>query len=126
MAARGERTFKSGSREVTVLFTNRALAGAEKRLGKGIIGIADGLLSGASGMAEIAVLLQVGMEAARVDARQGGQQISLEKAYDVLDEVGFAAVAQPVMEAVAAVLSYAPVDGDNVIEGSAKEADPNL
>jgi hypothetical protein len=124
MTARGERTFKVGQREVTVLFTNRALANAEKRLGKGIIGIADGLLSGGSGMAEIAVLLQVGMDAARVDARAGGQQISLDRAYEVLDEAGFAAVAQPVMEAIAAVLAYAP-EADNVIEGTVKPDDPN-
>lgn len=125
MGARGERTFRVGNRDITVLFTNRALAGAERRLEKGIIGIADGLLSGVSGMTEMAVLLQVGMEAARVDARAGGNQISLDRAYEVLDEAGFSAVAVPVMEAVAAVLAYKPED-DGAIEGTIKEDSPNL
>jgi len=116
--ARGEATFVVDGREVTVLFTNRALAGVERRLNKGIIGIADGLLSGASGMTEIAALLQAGMEAARIDAKRGGRSVSMEDAYDVLDRAGFAAVAAPVMEAVAAVLAYAP--GEN-----GHEPDPN-
>lgn len=108
--ARGEETFKAGSREVTVLFTNRALAGAEKRLNKGIIGIAQGLIQGTTGISEVAVLLQVGMEASRVDTKTGGNQISLDQAYAVLDEAGFAAVAEPVMKAVAAVLGYTGED----------------
>lgn len=112
MTARGERTFKAGARDVTVLFTNRALANAEQRLEKGIIGVAQGLISGESGLTEVAVLLQVGMEAARVEARVGGGQVSLNDAYKVLDEAGFAAVTGPVMEAVAAVLSYAPSETD--------------
>lgn len=123
MAARGERTFQAAGRDVIVLFTNRALAGAEKRLGKGIIGIANGFMAGESGMAEMAVLLQVGMEAARVDARAGGRPVSLDDAYAVMDEVGFAVVAVPVMEAVAAVLSYTP---DRVnSETPAEESAPN-
>jgi len=55
----------------------------------------------------VAILLQVGMEAARVDAKAGGNQVSLDQAYAVLDQAGFAAAASPVMEAVAAVLGYA-------------------
>lgn len=104
--ARGERTFKAGTREVVVLFTNRALAGAEKRLNKGIIGLAQGFVDGTSGLTELAVLLQTGMEAARVDARLGGNQVGLDDAYKVLDEAGMANVAKPVLEAVAAVLNY--------------------
>lgn len=121
--ARGERTFQVGGRTVTVLYTNRALAGAEKRLGKGIIGVAEGLLSGVSGMTEIAVLLQVGMEAARVDTKLGGSQISLDAAFEVLDKAGFGSVAAPVMEAIADVLSY-KVDETNVIENG--DSDPNV
>lgn len=125
MGARGESTFRANGREVTVLFTNRALAGAEQRLKKGIIGISQGLLSGETGLTEIAVLLQVGMEAARVDARAGGRQVSLDDAYKVLDDAGFAAVAAPVLMAVADVLSFAA--GDDAIEGQGggDGSDPN-
>lgn len=126
MSARGESTFRANGREVTVLFTNRALAGAEQRLKKGIIGISQGLLNGETGLTEIAVLLQVGMEAARVDARAGGRQVSLDDAYKVLDDAGFAAVAAPVLMAVAEVLSYAA--GEDAIEGQAggDGSDPNV
>lgn len=126
MSARGESTFRANGREVTVLFTNRALAGAEQRLKKGIIGISQGLLNGETGLTEIAVLLQVGMEAARVDARAGGRQVSLDDAYKVLDDAGFAAVAAPVLMAVAEVLSYAA--GEDAIEGQAGTdgTDPNV
>lgn len=104
--ARGEQTFQAGSREVTVLYTNRALAGAEKRLGKGIVGVAQGLLEGSSGLTEVAVLLQVGMEASRIDTKAGGRSVSLEDAYGILDRAGFGTVAAAVMQAVAAVLGY--------------------
>lgn len=115
--ARGERSFSANGQTVTVLFTNRALAGAEKRLGKGIIGVAQGLVDGGSGLTEVAVLLQVGMEAARQDAKAGGRQVSLDDAYNVLDAAGFANVAGPVMEAVADVLGYTGA--------AAEPADPN-
>lgn len=123
MSARGERSFRAGAREVTVLFTNRALANAEQRLEKGIVGIAQGLMSGASGLTEIAVLLHVGMEAARIDGKLGGQSVSLNDAYKVLDDAGFTAVAGPVMEAVADVLSYTADEPPGVIE---HEANPKV
>lgn len=104
--ARGERTFKAGDRDVTVLYTNRALAAVEKRLGKGIVGIVQGIINGASGLGDVAVILQEGMEAARKDAKLRGNQVSLDDAYAVMDVVGFGSVSIPVMEAVAEVLAY--------------------
>lgn len=106
--ARGEATIQTddGEVEVEVLFTNRALATAEKFLGKSIIGIAQGFSDGESGITEIVKLLQVGMEAARRDARIGGQAVTLNAAYDVLDKVGFASAAEAIMNAVADVLSF--------------------
>lgn len=123
MTARGERTFSAGSKEVTVLFTNRALATVEARLKKGIIGVAEGLVSGASGIADVAVLLQAGMEAHRIDAKLGGRSVSMDDAYKVLDKAGFAAVASPVMEAVAAVIGYKGEADEAVTESD--EPDPN-
>ena len=106
MGARGEGTIFVGEREVQVLFTNRALIGAEKQLGKSALAVAEGFVDGSSGLNEISVLLRAGMEAARQDARMGGKPFSMNDAYDVLDEVGFTTVAAVVMEAVAAVISY--------------------
>lgn len=104
--ARGETTIQVGEDEVRVLFTNRALAEAERRLGKSIIGVAQGFADGSSGVIETMHVLRAGMEAARRDAREGGRPVTLNAAYDVLDTAGFTAVAAAVMEAVAAVLGY--------------------
>lgn len=123
MGARGERTFQAGPNQVTVLFTNRALANAEKRLGKGIIAIAQGLVSGQTELGDIVVLLHVGMEAARVDSRSTGRSISMDDAYRVIDDAGFAAVAGPVLESVAEVLGYSADDG--AIEGTAQVEGPD-
>lgn len=116
MGARGEGTIQAGDREVSVLFTNRALADAEKAIGRGIIGVAQGFQDGRSGVGDVAHLLQAGMEAARRDERRGGRSVTIQDAYEVLDKAGFTAVANAVMLAVAAVLEY---DGRDDVE------DPN-
>lgn len=125
MSARGERTIKVGTRDVTILFTNRALASAEKRLERGVFGVLDGLRTGTSGLNEVAVLLQVGMEAARVDARAGGNQVSLDAAFSVIDQVGFTNILTPIAEAAIAVLTYSNGnnDGAGVIEGERTDGD---
>lgn len=106
MSARGEATIVHDEKEYGLLFTNRALATAEKQMGKGIIGVADGFSNGQTGIAEIAVLLQVGMEAHRRDNRLGGRTVTSLDAFNLLDEVGFTTVATKVMTAVAEVLGY--------------------
>lgn len=109
LGARGETAVEmpDGS-EQRLLYTNRALIEAERALGKSVIGIAEGFTTGTSGMSETLVLLQVGMEAARHEAREGGRRISERDAERVMDAVGFTGVVGPVMEGVAEVLSYDP------------------
>lgn len=106
MTARSLQTIYSGEREINILFTNRALATVESRLGRSVIGVAQGFADGEAGITEVAHLLQVGMEEARRDARESGKSITLDDAYKVMDEVGFAEVASVVMSAVAEVLSF--------------------
>lgn len=115
--ARGEATIQAGDREFVVLYTNRALAEAEEQTGKSIIQISEGFANGATGVSDLAYLLRAGMEAARRDAREGGRPVSMPTAFEVLDDAGFAVVAEAVMLAVAAVLSYGT---------SAEDSDPNL
>jgi hypothetical protein len=116
--ARGERTLSVSGREIQVLFTNRALMTAENQLKRGILGVLQGFMDGSSGYTDLVTLLRVGMEAARVDARAGGKPVSNSDALDVLDALGFTAVASPVMEALSAVIGYT---------GEAEsEEDPNL
>jgi hypothetical protein len=118
MAARGEGTIIAEGREVNVLFTNRALMQAEKVMGKSVIAVTQGFVNGTAGMNELVALLQAGMEAARRDSGERGRVVTLNDATEVLEEAGFTAVAQVVMESVAAVLSYSVSDNGN-------EPDPN-
>lgn len=106
--ARGETVLQAGTREVRLLYTNRALADAEASIGRSIIAVAQGFASGESalGVGELANLLRAGMEAARRDARAGGRAITLNEAFDVLDEAGFTSVAQAVFGSISEVLSY--------------------
>lgn len=122
MSARGEGTIELDDREVTVLFTNRALANAEKDLGQGVIGVAQSFQE-AGKVGDVAILLRHGMEAARRDSRRGGRPVSMLEAYEVLDEVGFATVAAVVMEGVAAVLGYSP--DEEVARQNGQVDDPN-
>jgi hypothetical protein len=125
MSARGEGIIQLENREVTVLFTNKALAAAERQMDKSVLAVAQGFANGDSGISDMANMLQAGMEAARRDMRTGGRPVSLNDAYDVLDDVGFADVATVVMEAVATVLSYSkeiePTDADDDGDGRKKK-----
>jgi hypothetical protein len=107
MSARSETTIFTDDNEVKLLYTNRALANAEKLMGKSVIQVAQGFADGESGITEMAMLLQAGMAEYKRDARVGGKPITVEDAYDVMDSVGFTEVAQVVMEAIAEVLVFA-------------------
>jgi hypothetical protein len=104
--ARGDAIIKAGEREVRILFTNRALANAERQIGKSVIAVAQGFARGDTGIGDVAQLLAAGIEAARQEARTGGRATTLNDAYGVMDQVGFERATQAVMEAISAVLSY--------------------
>ncbi len=120
MGARGESTIQTETGEVRVLFTNRALVAAEKAMGQSVLAVSQGFVGGESGITEMVHLLHAGMEAARHDAREGGRRVTVNDAIRIMDEVGLAGVAGPVMESVAAVLSYDPAFAKD-----AEEEDPN-
>lgn len=107
--ARGEATIQAGEREVHILFTNRALAEVETQLKQSIIAVAKGFAEGTAGVTELVHLLRAGIQAARREARESGR-VSLNDAFQVLDEAGFAAVTVAVMEAVSDVLSFGAED----------------
>lgn len=106
MSARGEGIIQTGDREVRLLLTNRALAEVEKRLGKSIQSLFANVQ--AMGINETAVLLHVGLEAARKDTHPGGKPISMNDAWDVMDEVGWVDVLTVISEALSNVISYSP------------------
>jgi len=113
--ARGEQSIElPDGRQVTVLFTNRALAQAEKALGKSITSLVQATRRDDDlGLGDTLTLLQVGMEAARRDANAGGRPVTAQDALDVMDAVGFTAVALAVMSPLADVLAYAGEDAES-------------
>lgn len=104
--ARGEVTLQVGEREVPILFTNRALANAERAIGRTVLEIVRSATEGAMGVGDTAALLQAGMEAARRDRKAGGMQVTVDDAYAVMDEAGFAVVGPALLEGLVAVLGY--------------------
>lgn len=120
--ARGEGIIQANGREVHVLFNNRALAGAEKELGKGIIDLFSSFQTGGS-VNDIAVLLRHGMDAARRDLRLGGRPVSMLDVYSIMDDVGFTEVATVVIEGVSVVLGYSDEDDEQTEPGL--DEDPN-
>ena len=121
MGARGEATLQVGEREVTLLFTNRAIADAEDKIGKGILEILVGFEQGRGSILDTAHLLRAGMEAARREARTAGRPVSLPQAFEVMDEVGFTEALSTVAIAIAAVLGY-----DTDADEAEDELDPNV
>lgn len=119
--ARGDGILIVGDDEHRILFTMRALAEAEKRLGKSMIALAQGAVEGVMGVGDIASLLQIGLNAARRDAMGGARPLPPNRAFELMEEAGFSTAAAVVLEAVGAVLAYDPDDEE---EGGTEESPP--
>lgn len=118
MGARGEREILlPDGEDVSILFTNQALADAEQSIGKGAIAILQGMVNNESGILEVGHLLRAGVNAAS-RANHNKKTISLKQAYDIMDNVGYRIVMVSVMEAMTEVITY---DGDSEID----DTDPN-
>lgn len=88
------------------LFTIRALADAEVRLGKSVGIAVQGFATGKSGIRELAIMLQAGLEANRRASKTDGKPVSFDDACDVLEMVGVTPVANAIGPAITAVLQY--------------------
>lgn len=106
MGARGEGTLEIDGREVRILFTNRALAQAEQRMNKGALAVVRELVAGEGKISDVAQLLREGMQAANRDNGHRRETVSLNDAYDLIDQVGIKTAMITVMEAMTAVLTY--------------------
>jgi hypothetical protein len=106
--ARGEGYLELDGETFAVLFTNRALAEAERALGKSVVQIANAFGRDAIGVGDVAQLLTVGLEHARRDSRSRPQSYTINDAWDLLDKLGFAVVVEAVMLAIVQVISYRP------------------
>lgn len=120
LGARKEAILEAKDEEGTVvqefraLFTTRALADAEAKIGKSMSQVLGGFATGRSGVREIALLLQAGMEANRRDSGSGKDPVSYDDACDALDMVGLTPAAEALNKAIVAVFSY----------GNLKEEEP--
>lgn len=104
--ARGEAMLRVDGEEYPILFTNRALAQAEKMVGRPMLQLLHELESYELGIADTAQLLTIGMEFGRRDAKVTGKAYTLDDAWRVMDALGFSVVVTPVLGAIAAVLSF--------------------
>jgi hypothetical protein len=90
----------------SILFTNRALADAERLTGKTVLQLMRGVQSMELSISDVAQMLLVGMEHARRETQKGGPAYNIRDAWAVMDACGFGTVTAAVMEAVSAVMSY--------------------
>lgn len=109
--ARGGATLEVEGKSYTLLFTNRALADAERATGKAITALLQEAMQGALGIGDLASLLHVGMEASRRDERRGGRSHTMSDAWEIMDALGMTKVAAAVYEAVAEVIGYDADEG---------------
>lgn len=111
--ARGEGTIETQERAYPLLFTNRALAEAEKALDCSIFDVAQAAQAGRLSLSQVAELLRVGLEYGRREAKWGKDVVRLPLAYDVLEERGYPEVARLVLEGLFAVLAYDPDEAED-------------
>lgn len=108
-------------REHRLLFSTRALADAEAKIGKSMTQILGGFGTGRSGVREIALLVQAGLEAQRRDGGISKEPVSYDEACDLVDLIGLSPTAEAINDAIAAVFSY----GKPSEEGSDGSASPD-
>lgn len=104
--ARGEAYLELDGETYVILFTNRALADAERATGKSVTQLAG--QAEALGIGDVAHLLAVGLEWGRREGRQSNPGYNANDAWRLLDQLGFAVCLEAVLTALAAVLVYRP------------------
>jgi len=109
--ARGEGLIQVGDQEYRILFTNRALAEAEQRLGKPVLQLLQDAKT--LGMREAGILLLTGLEAARRDGHLGGKPWDYNGAMQVMDQCGFMRALGVIVEACMAVIGYDPDEAED-------------
>jgi len=129
--ARGEQIITSPEgEEYRILYTNRALAEAEKACGKPVMAVLQDLVEwfesakateslGTAGEISVTVLgnlLRTGLDAARMANREGGKGISLNTAYRIMDEVGTFEVIGPILLGILEALGLGDEAADDIDE----------
>jgi len=110
--ARGEAFLTVDGENLPILFTNRAIFQAERMTGKPILRILNTVSEQNLSIGDLVQLLHIGLEHGRRDAHLDSRPYTLNRAWDVMDTVGFRAVTVAVYEALAEVLSYSQAKDD--------------
>lgn len=100
----GSTSFEFNGQTFRLLFSNRALADAEKMLGKSIPSIFKTIEN--VGFNDIAVMFFVGMDAAKRYYRLPGKRYSMNDTFQLMDEIGFIAITPIIAKAVGDVIQY--------------------
>ena len=106
--ARGEGYLDLAGETYAILFTNQAIADAERATGKTIMRLLRGFSGDDIGVADVAALLQVGLQYARRERLGTASGNDTQNAWRLLNQLGFGTVAPIVMEALVAVINYRP------------------
>jgi hypothetical protein len=106
IGARGEGQLGLDGETYVILFTNRAIADAERATGKTVMKLMRGFASDDIGMSDVAILLMVGLQYARREHRSRAGANDTQDAWTLLNKLGFAAVASVVFTALTEVMSY--------------------
>lgn len=106
--ARGEGFLDLDGETYVILFTNRAIADAEKATGKGILQLLNGFRGDTTGLGDLAHLLAVGLEYARREGRSRAGAYNINDAWRLLDQLGYSTVAEVVFGALTDVMMYRP------------------
>ena len=112
--ARGEGILTVEGVEHRVLFTNRAMAEAERRTGRTISSLARAAAAGELTLNELVNLLVVGLEAAR-QSDHGAAVYTLQRAWDLMDSAGYMETMAVVIGAASEALTWSPAgaEGDS-------------
>ena len=109
-ARRGEGLIEAGGKEYQLFFNNKALAEAERVLGKSMGVLATQISTGLMSIGEVADLIVVGANAARREFRTRAVMLNRDAALSIMDEIGFIPASQAVIEPLTEVLMYDPSD----------------
>ena len=104
--ARGEAYLLVDGEQRPILYTNRALADAERLTGKTTLQLMRGVQSNELSISDVAQMLLVGMEHARRESRAGGRAYTIADAWAVMDACGIGPCVTAIFEAITAVMSY--------------------
>ena len=102
--ARGEGYIDEENQQYPVLFTNRALAEAERALDQTILELMQNATR--LGINAMATLLKIGLEEARKERRDNHAAYTVPDAIRIMDEFGYGRVTTVVAGAMAAVVTY--------------------